>query len=272
MPSKSQSESETRVVSSPPPLSLVEVRTPEEVIAAHKIRVAKKRASPEVPTYPSIPYDVGKDLFTDCSSNADVESGLKRVSPVQRGRWWGEPCYKHTAHMILDAFHGKLYTRQMQPMAPGAIFDDEQLQEIVERSSKQDWPDTHQFLHLLRIFQDPSAKSANVSEKFLSTSLLLDVIVEGRSYEERRKWMEDQFPQLGIRDVPRGFCTHLVPRIPEADWPELWAALHLVNQGWERPCYGGIVCKFGPGVYSHQKTNSEQECMHWMMHPFISNT
>lgn len=213
------------------------------------------------PSYAGVPHDMGIDLYRLLpeSDNSDVD--IERICPFQNGEWFMEPLYLGATPMLYDTKTGRLFSRGLTQIPSLLYFD-----EVRDKLEKIPKTDELRWLHLARL----NNLDTNAAKQAV---LLVDCMVHGLNYHERRDLLEKVGPpMLGIREKPMIEQVYLVPRFSEELSEELWGALHLMNQDWNTPLYGGILLKKSTSLYPMNNTAASKETHIWHEHRFSSLT
>lgn len=215
------------------------------------------------------PWNTKQDLYSEGWGSLE-KSGLIRNAPHQRGEWFLEPFYNGLLPTVVCATTGEMFTKCLYRMAHDLYMSDP-ADHIAKVATLPSWPKEVKWVHTLRGINT----TVSAPNRMYGTSLLVvDIIVPNMSYGDRRKIIEAHFEPLGIRLDPfkRTEKAMAVPRFAESEAESLWAGLHLQNQEFATPLYGGIVAKRKVSPYLFQTEKSYPPYLNWMYHPFDCTT
>lgn len=226
----------------------------------------------KVPSFPMEPYKMPCDLYECMEDVACDGDKLRRRAPHQSEVWWLEPHYKGCVPVVIEAKTGLLYTNRGYLMQGNYILDKEAIEAIKSQYHEPTWPAEVEWIHGLR-FYNTFTTDGKVTE-WEQCILIVDLVVRGLTYLQRRVLLEKNFDQLGFKRHPQAKMPYLVPRYTEEEAPHLWAALHLQNQlfGPNSELYTGIVEKRSDSPYIFQTDDDARGAMSWIYHPFDSTT
>lgn len=248
-----EAASQPEVTSVPPPLPLRSVMTP-----------LKK----PIPSLPMSPYTMNYDLYEESVVHTGNLTGLRRVAPHQNDTWWLEPFYYGATPIVVDAEKPCVYSRSGLLMSE-YVFDNRMLSAIAEQAQKAEWPCEMRYLHALRFHAYMGNTATNLGQGLI----IIDAMIPKLPYIERRKLLERNFEQLGVKRIVSCLNPFLVPRFAQQEAEDLWMALHLKNQDHlPHTLFSGIVEKRESSPYIFSLDNEIATALNWINHPFKSYT
>lgn len=213
------------------------------------------------------PFIERGDMFAYLPFAGKASTGLRRMAPHQRDLWWLEPFYSGCANVMVDITTGDTYTDNRYVMSRG-IYRKELLETIKQKFAELS-VNPVKWVHTLRFFTPQATRD---SREFEQPCLIVDAMIQGVTYIQRRLFLENMFPQMGLRREPMLTTPHLVPRFSHDEAETIWAAMHLVNQGVseeDAPVpFHGIIEKRDSSAYMFQQEGPLMTSMNWVAHKF----
>lgn len=235
----------TTVTQTPPPLRLR--------------RALDSKDAP--PTYPMFAFEVCEDLYEAEGEPQITATGIRRRCPYQNGNFSLQPAYARSASFFVDVTTGNVWTRSLVPA------QEQWSAEILGAKLKAFvFPDEVRWLHCQRVPTEHKNQT-----KY--GTLVLDFVHNELNHVERRIYLEEVMPQLGVRTPLGTGEVYLVPEFPDNVGEDLWAGLHIMNTAWKESnggntFYSGLVAKDNRAKYFIQKGDYVIRCPKWMFHKF----
>lgn len=190
---------------------------------------------------------------------AATNHGLIRNCPFQDGEWKYYPVYRDGTEVVIDLKEQEVYTRCLNKPVVGLS------QEVWCLLSKLGLPCEYRWLHATRIHSLDAQNPVN------QAVVIHDLITRDGNTAQRREVLDKiNIRTLGFRRRPIAGEVYLVPEYTEHVCADLWCALHLTNQTWNIPFYGGILAKEATSIYRHQLFDYKKPSLAWMRHPFAN--
>lgn len=95
----------------------------------------------------------------------------------------------------------------------------------------------------------------DLGRTFIDSLIILDRVHDKITFTQRRAWLQERLPVLGIKQRPAPGAVYLVPTFRPRIATQLCAALALQNKEWHGRVYSGIIAKSLGAFYVHQLTS-----------------